>query len=71
VEINGPVSICGVQVRAGDLVCADDAGVCFVPREHAAAVLEEAQKIDAGDSRRKEDIAAGADVTTLLTRKYK
>ena len=71
VEINGPVSICSVQVRAGDLVCADDAGVCFVPREHAAAVLEEAQKIDAGDSRRKEDIAAGADVTTLLTRKYK
>jgi 4-hydroxy-4-methyl-2-oxoglutarate aldolase len=71
VEINGPVSICGVPVRAGDLVCADDAGVCFVPFQHAQAVLDQARAIDAGDSRRKDDIAAGADVAALLTRKYK
>jgi regulator of RNase E activity RraA len=71
VEINGPVSICGVQVRAGDLVCADDAGVCFVPFEHAEAVLAEAVKIDAGDTLRKEEIARGVDVRTLVTKKYK
>ncbi len=71
VEINGPVAICGVQVCAGDLVCADDAGVCVVPFAQAQAVLEQAQAIDAGDSRRKDDIAAGADVAALLTRKYK
>ncbi len=71
VEINGPVSICGVQVNPGDLVCADDAGVCFVPHAHAEAVLEQARLIDAGDARRKDDIAAGVDVATLVTRRYK
>jgi len=71
VEINGPVSICGVQVRAGDLVCADDAGVCFVPFDQAGVILEEARKIDAGDSLRKGEIASGVDVSTLVTKKYK
>jgi len=32
VEVNGVVQICGIQVRPGDLVCADEAGVAFVPR---------------------------------------
>ena len=54
-----------------DLVCADDAGVCFVPFEHAEAVLAEAVKIDAGDTLRKEEIARGVDVRTLVTKKYK
>ncbi|MGZ5148751.1 MAG: RraA family protein [Burkholderiales bacterium] len=71
VEVNGKVQVCGVQVSPGDLVCADEAGVCFVPREHAAAVLEAARKIDAGDTKRKKDIDAGASVADLMTRKYK
>jgi regulator of RNase E activity RraA len=71
VEVNGTVQVCGVQVRPGDLVCADEAGVAFVPREQAAAVLEAARKIDSGDSKRKKDIDAGASVSDLMTRKYK
>ena len=71
VEINGKVQVCGVQVAPGDLVCADEAGVCFVPREQAAAVLEAARKIDAGDTKRKKDIDAGTAVSDLMTRKYK
>jgi regulator of RNase E activity RraA len=71
VEVNGKVQVCGVQVSPGDLVCADEAGVCFVPREHAGAVLEAARKIDAGDTKRKKDIDAGASVADLMTRKYK
>lgn len=71
VEVNGAVQICGVPVRPGDLVCADEAGVAFVPREQAAAVLEIARKIDAGDTRRKADIDSGASVAELMTRKYK
>ena len=71
VEVNGNVQICGVQVNAGDLVCADEAGVCFVPREQAAAVLEVARKIDAADTRRKADIEANVPVSELMTRKYK
>src|SRR5712671_3892702 len=31
VEINGPVQIGEVRVAAGDLVVADDTGVCFIP----------------------------------------
>lgn len=71
VEVNGTVQIRGVQVRPGDLVCADEAGVAFVPREQAAAVLEIARRIDAGDSKRKADIDSGASIAELITRKYK
>jgi 4-hydroxy-4-methyl-2-oxoglutarate aldolase len=71
VEINGAVQICGVQVRPGDVVCADEAGVAFVPRERAVEVLEAARKIDTGDSKRKADIDKGASVADLMTRKYK
>ncbi|MGX9935969.1 RraA family protein [Advenella kashmirensis] len=40
VEINGTVQVCGVRVNAGDLVVADDTGVCFIPKERAQEVLE-------------------------------
>ena len=71
VEVNGTVQVCGVQVSPGDLVCADEAGVCVVPREQAAALLEVARKIDAGDTKRKKDIDEGASVADLMQRKYK
>lgn len=71
VEVNGKVQVCGVQVSPGDLVCADEAGVCFVPREQAAVVLEAARKIDTGDTKRKADIDKGVAVADLMQRKYK
>lgn len=71
VEVNGTVQIANVPVRPGDLVCADDAGVCFVPREQAAAVLEACRKIDGADTRRKADIDRGVSVADLVQRKYK
>ncbi|MEP9377815.1 RraA family protein [Aquabacter sp. CN5-332] len=71
VEINGRVRIAGFSVEAGDLVLADDAGIVFVPFAHAAAVLKEAQRIDAADTRRKQDIEGGADLHALAGRKYK
>ena len=71
VEVNGTVQICGVQVRPGDLVCADEAGVAFVPRERAAEVLEVSRKIDGGDTKRKADIDRGVSVSDLVTKKYK
>lgn len=52
-------------------MCADEAGVAIVPREHAAAVLEAARRIDAGDTKRKRDIDSGAAVSDLMTKKYK
>jgi len=71
VEVNGVVQICGVQVSPGDLVCADEAGVAFVPRSQAAAVLEISSKIDGADTKRKADIESGVAVSDLVTRKYK
>ena len=71
VEVNGKVQICGIQVSPGDLVCADEAGVAFVPREQAAEVLEAARKIDAADTRRKKDIDQGVPLADLMQRKYK
>jgi 4-hydroxy-4-methyl-2-oxoglutarate aldolase len=71
VEVNGVVQVCGVQVKPGDLVCADEAGVAIVPRERAADVLEAARKIDAGDTRRKADIDGGTSVADLMQKKYK
>jgi regulator of RNase E activity RraA len=71
VEINGRVRIANVSVDSGDLVVADNAGVSFIPREHAQAVLDEATKIDAGDKRQQADIAAGIDLADLAAKRYK
>jgi len=71
VEVNGIVEICGVQVRPGDLVCADEAGVAFVPRTRATDVLEIARQIDSGDTKRKADIDRGVSVSDLIQKKYK
>lgn len=45
IEINGPVTCAGVQVRPGDLVLADDSGVAFVPLELVEEVLEKAKEV--------------------------
>ena len=71
VEVNGVVEICGVQVRPGDLVCGDEAGVAFVPYARAAEVLAIARGIDAGDTKRKTDIERGVSVADLVQKKYK
>jgi len=42
-----PVEIGGVIVHPGDIIVADIDGVVVVPRQHAEAVLEMAQEIDA------------------------
>jgi 4-hydroxy-4-methyl-2-oxoglutarate aldolase len=44
VEINGPIQIGDVRVTPGDLVVADDSGVCFIPRELVLEVLDAAEQ---------------------------
>ena len=66
VAVNQPVSICGIPVNPGDLVLADEVGVCFIPREQAADVLERAQRIAANERTRQSKIASGAPVSELL-----
>jgi 4-hydroxy-4-methyl-2-oxoglutarate aldolase len=69
VAINKPVTICGVPVNPGDLVLADEIGVCFIPRERAAEVLQRAQRNAAAEKQREAKIAAGAPVSELLGKK--
>lgn len=66
VAVNKPVSICGVTVNPGDLVLADETGVCFVPRERAAEVLERVRRIAANEVARTAEINAGVPIAELL-----
>ena len=46
-KTGGTVSISGVQVNPGDLICGDSNGVVAVPFEHVSEVMEAVQKIEA------------------------
>ena len=45
IEMNGPVSVQGVRVEPGDLMVADDSGVCVVPADRVLDVLTAAERI--------------------------
>jgi len=45
VEINGPLNVAGVLIEAGDLIIADDSGVCVVPPDKVEYVLEKCKSI--------------------------
>jgi len=65
VAINVPVAICGVPVKPGDLVVADEVGVCFVPFERAGEVLATAQRVLKYEEKRLAQIADGVSVPDL------
>ena len=66
VAINKPVAICGVTVNPGDVVLADETGICFVPRERAGEVLQRAQRNVVAEQAREAKIASGVSVAELL-----
>ena len=68
-SINQPVSICGVTVSPGDLVAADETGVCFVPHRDAGVVLARAQAITADERARLAEIDSGVPIAELTPRK--
>ena len=65
VEINGVVQIGGVRVSPGDIVLADDTGVCFIPRDRAEQVLELARKKSAIEDAKCRAIDDGVPVPDL------
>ena len=66
VAVNKPVTICGVTVNPGDIVLADETGVCFVPLRRAAEVLARAQHNMTAEKLRAEKIAAGVPIAELI-----
>ncbi|APO72168.1 dimethylmenaquinone methyltransferase protein (plasmid) [Rhizobium gallicum] len=68
VEINGDIQIAGVRVSPGDIVVADETGVCFVPIARAAEVLERALAKAAFEQDKCTAIDAGTAVADLPSR---
>ena len=67
VEINGDVEIGGIRVSPGDIVLADDTGVCFIPGHRAEEVLLLAEKKAAAEARKCKLIDEGLSVADLPT----
>jgi 4-hydroxy-4-methyl-2-oxoglutarate aldolase len=55
-----------VTVNPGDLVLADECGVCFVPREKANAVLALAQRWTAWEEDRLKKLASGISLEEFI-----
>jgi 4-hydroxy-4-methyl-2-oxoglutarate aldolase len=70
VEINGPVQIGEVRVAAGDVVIADDTGVCFVPRDMVLEVLDAAEQKAKAEAVRCRAIDDGVPVPDLARASY-
>jgi regulator of RNase E activity RraA len=70
VEVNATISVAGVTVEPGDLVVADETGVCFVPIASAEEVIARCEAIDRNEAQMFSDIAAGVPMADVIGRLY-
>ena len=66
VGVNVAVEIAGVSVDSGDVVLADECGVCFIPKNRAAEVLAIAQRWTAWEEDRLKKLDAGIPLDDFL-----
>ncbi|WP_248923864.1 RraA family protein [Paenibacillus hamazuiensis] len=74
IEMNGPVTLHNIVVDAGDLIIADDSGICVVPFDKIEIVLETAKSIIAEEDKMRELIVSNApidELRPLFRKRYK
>ncbi len=65
-EINGVVNVFGLMVTPGDLVVADETGICFVPQHLILEVLELSEAADKKEEEWVKKLDAGLSIPDLV-----